>query len=186
MTSFNEQYTPIFNRVCAFLGNGWRIDKRIPADAYRISLMNPAFKNYSIGVRMDKGRIILVGGVRRGHRSNEHSRCTVAPTRDPWGIAEDIKRKILIDAAQQIATADADQAGMARQREEKRLVIGLLSRLVETRNYDGYYGVLCSIRMQGMTGDVSEGYGDTYKLKLDALSKDQLIRVVGFLSTLER
>lgn len=186
MTSFNEQYTPVFNRVCAFLGNGWRVDKRIPADAYRISLMNPAFKNYSIGVRMEKGRIILVGGVRRGHRTNEHSKCTVAPARDPWGIAEDIKRKILVDAEQQIATAAADMAGINQQHEEKRQVIGLLSRLVETRNYEGYYGIMCSIRAQGLSGEVAEGYGNTYKLKLDALSKDQLIKIVGFISTLER
>ena len=103
-----------------------------------------------------------------------------------WGIAEDIKRKILVDAEQQIATAAADMAGINQQHEEKRQVIGLLSRLVETRNYEGYYGIMCSIRAQGLSGEVAEGYGNTYKLKLDALSKDQLIKIVGFISTLER
>lgn len=37
-----------------------------------------------------------------------------------------------------------------------------------------------------ITGDVCEMYGEAYRLKLSDLSKDQLIKVIGFLSTLER
>ncbi|WP_051225651.1 hypothetical protein [Photorhabdus temperata] len=186
MNQFNEKYEPIFNRVCAFLGKGWRIDKRDKPDFYRIRLMNPALKNYSISVRLEKDRLILTGGVIRSNRYCQYSTCSVSPSRWPWGIAEDIKKKILVDADKQIAFAAADQVEVNRLRKEKCQVIHLLSRLVDTSDYNGCCGVMCSIKVQGISGDVAEGYGETYKLKLHDLSKDQLIKIVGFLSNLER
>lgn len=184
--NFNEKYQPLFHRVCIFLGNGWRIDKRGSADSYRINLMNPVLKNYSITVRQEKDRLILVGGCRRSNRFSEYSKCTVSPSREPWGIAEDIKRKILIDADKQIANVAADFAEVKRLKDEERIVVNLISRLVSTQPYEGYYGIMCSFRTQGMSGDVAEWHNGTYRVKLHDLSKDQLIKLVGFMSTLER
>lgn len=184
--TFKEKYESVFARVCVFLGSGWRIDRRESDDNYRITLMNPALKNYTITARMEKDRIHLVGGVRRSRRVISCSSCSVAVSRLPHDIAREIKRKILVDAEKQIAECELDIATEARTKEEREQVINLVSRLVETRSYNGYYGVMCCFKSQGITGDVAEGYQNTYKLKLHDLSKDQLIKVVGFLSTLER
>lgn len=181
-------YEAVFNRVCTFLGDGWKIDRRTE-DAYRINLVNPAFRHYSILARLEKDRIHLTGGVRsRSARSSGgYSACTVSPMRDPWGIAQDIRRKILHDAEKQIAYFEADRAGAQKVQDDRRILINLVGQLVEVQNYGGYYDVLCHIKTPGgISGDVCEMYGKAYQLKLGDLSKDQLIKVIGFLSTLER
>nr|HBY1206004.1 hypothetical protein [Klebsiella pneumoniae] len=57
--TFFARYEAVFNRVCAFLGDGWKIDRRTE-DAYRINLVNPALRHYSIGARLEKDRIHLI------------------------------------------------------------------------------------------------------------------------------
>lgn len=185
-STFRERYEAIFNRVCVFLGNGWRIDLRTK-DSYRIYLVNPSYKNYSISARLEKHRIHLLGSVRGCKRTNTWSACTVSPTREPWGIAADIKKRILIDAVNQIAIFEADRAGEQSLREDRDILIGLISRQVETWTHRGYYSGLFSLKTNyGVSGDVEERYGDAYALKLAGLSKTQLIKITGFLSTLER
>lgn len=186
--TFFSRYEAVFNRVCTFLGDGWKIDRRTE-DAYRINLVNPAFRHYSIFARIEKDRIHLTGGVRsRSARSSGgYSACTVSPMRDPWGIAQDIRRKILPDAEKQIAYFEADRAGAQKIQDDRRILINLVGQLVEVQNYGGYYDVLCHIKTPGgISGDVCEMYGKAYRLKLGDLSKDQLIKVIGFLSTLGR
>ncbi|KFW97554.1 hypothetical protein [Pectobacterium carotovorum] len=185
-TTFYESMMPVFKRVCAFLGNGWRVDQRRDDDSYRIHLFTPALPNYGITVRHEKDRLILTGSPLRHQSYNDYSCCTVAPTRDPCGIARDIKKKILADAQKLCDKAAADLAGSYAMKEERKILLNLLTRLIETRDYDNYHGVLCEIRAHSIRGDVLEGYGDTYNLKLSGLSKDQLIKLAGFISTLER
>ncbi|MFC7506452.1 hypothetical protein ACFQUX_02425 [Pantoea stewartii] len=109
------------------------------------------------------------------------------PNAPPWGIAQDIRRKILPDAEKQIAYFEADRAGAQKIQDDRRILINLVGQLVEVQNYGGYYDVLCHIKTPGgISGDVCEMYGKAYRLKLDDLSKDQLIKVIGFLSTLGR
>ena len=183
--TFSECYSAVFERVCVFLGNGWRIDRRTE-DKYRLILINPDYRHYSISARLENGRIILLGSVNQCRRSNTYSRCTVSPHRGAPEIARDIERKLLSDARSQIAIFEADSAGAANQREDRRNLLHLLGRLTSVYEYDRGTNVLCSITTKyGIKGDVTDRYGG-YQLNLNQLSKDQLIKVVGILSTLER
>lgn len=183
--TFNERYTAVFERVCVFLGNGWRIDRRIE-DGYRLTLINPDYRHYSITARLEKGRIILSGSVNKYRHSNSYSRCTVSPTRGAAEIAGDIRRKVLQNARHQIAIFEADCAGEQQQREDRRNLMHMLGRLTDVYEYDRSTNVLCSITTShGIKGDVTDRYGG-YQLNLSQLSKDQLIKVVALISTLER
>jgi len=183
--TFRARYETIFSRVCAILGDNWRIDRRLQ-EQHRISLINPGYRNYSISARLEKDRIHLVGGVRNFHRSNTYSSCTVSPRREAWAIAQDIKRKILVDAATQIATFEADRSGAARLEEDNRILVNLLKKMASVTEYHNIYDVLCRVRTaQGICGDVKLPLSNGYRLNLDGLSKDQLIKVIGFLSTLD-
>ena len=186
VNTFLVRYEAVFNRVCAFLGDGWRIDRR-REDSYRIYLVNPEYRNYSISARLEKDRIHLLGSVQRSRRSNSYASCTVSPMREAWGIAQDIKRKILLNARENIADHEADRAEEQRIQDERRILVNLLSRLVGVQQYSGYYGGLCHIStVAGLSGKVDEIYGKAYRFEIDGLSKDQLIKLAGFLSTLER
>ncbi|EIE2769561.1 hypothetical protein KA541_004697 [Salmonella enterica subsp. enterica serovar Rubislaw] len=97
MNSFFERYKPVFEIVCRILGNGWRVNL-LDDCQYRIKLTSPQFKNYSIHIRMEKGRLVIIGSVdSRSWRSPYHT-CTVSPERNPVEIAADIEKKILTDA----------------------------------------------------------------------------------------
>lgn len=184
--AFFSRYEVVFNRVCAFLGDGWRID-RCREDCYRIYLVNPAYRNYSISASLKKDRISLFGSVPKARRGNSYDSCTVSPLRDAAGIAQDIKRKILVNARKHIDHFDADLSGEKQRREERQIVTNLLSRLVDVQKYTGYYGGLCHIKTaQGNGGKVDEICSGNYRLEVCDLSTDQLIKLVGFLSTLER
>lgn len=183
--TFSERYSAVFERVCVFLGNGWRIDRRIE-DKYRIILINPDYRPFSISARLENGRIILLGSVKQCYRSNTYSRCTVSPHRSAPGIARDIEDKLLSDARNQIAIFKADSAGAANQREERRNLLHLLGLLTSVYQYDRGTNLLCTITTQdGIKGDVTDRNG-SYQLNLNQLSTDQLIKVVGLLSSLER
>lgn len=186
MTTFYETFMPVFKRVCGFLGDGWRVDQRRADERYRIFLFTPALANYGITVRQEKDRLILTGGAVRSRSHNDYSCCTVALKREPRGIAQDIRKKVLAYAQQQIATAAADLAGISARNEEQRILLHLLASLLEARDHQNYHGILCEINAHGVRGDVSEGYRGDYNLNLIRLSKDQLIKLAGFISTLER
>lgn len=182
--TFRERYQSVFIRVCAFLGEGWRIDKR-NEDSHRIYLINPAYRNYTIVARLEKNRVYLLGSVKACKRSNTYSKCTVSPEREPWAIAKEIEKRILIDAEKQIATYQADEAGEQQLKEERRILIHLLSQIAHTSPYTGYYGGLCSIETaSGVSAEVKDIYGKEYKVTASHLTKDQLIKLIGFLSTL--
>lgn len=184
--TFFERYEAVFNRVCAFLGEGWRIDRRTE-DSYRIYLINPALRNYVVSARLEKHKIHLFGFVQKSRRSNSYGACMVSPMRAPWGIAEDIKNKILVNAQENIAHFEAERAGELAIQEERRLIVHLLSRILDANKYTGYYGGLCYIGTDaGLSGKVDEVYSGAYRLTIGDLDKTQLIKLAGFLSTLER
>ncbi|ECO4313582.1 hypothetical protein AB0001_004784 [Salmonella enterica] len=184
--TFLKQYEAVFNRVCAFLGNGWKIDRRVEEE-YRIFLVSPNYRHYSISARLEDNRIYLFGSVRNSKRGSGYSRCSVSPLRTPWGIADDIKRKILIDALSHIEEHESELTKVRLQEEERQNTVGLLSRLVEARRNSGYQSGLCDFRTSlGLSGKVDDAKGSLYRLEVEDLSKDQLIKLVGFVSTLER
>ncbi|CAH0297146.1 hypothetical protein SRABI13_04257 [Erwinia aphidicola] len=72
------------------------------------------------------------------------------------------------------------------QREDRKNLIHLLGRILDVYEYDRGTNVLCGITSaHGIRGDVTDRYGG-YQLNLTDLSKDQLIKVVGLISNLER
>lgn len=186
MTTFNETFIPVFKRVCSALGDGWRFDQRRADELYRIFLFTPALPNYSIVVLQEKDRLILTGSPKRSRSYNDYSRCTVALTREPRAIAQDIRKKILAYAPQQIDKAAADLAGRMEQKEDRQILLNLLSRLIETRDLQNRNGILCELKAQCIRGYVSERYQGSYNLELSGLGKDQLIKLAGFISMLER
>lgn len=102
--NFFERYHPVFEIVCRILGNGWRVNL-LDDCQYRIKLTSPQYKNYSIHIRMEKGRLVIIGSVdSRSWRSPYHT-CTVSPVRNPVEIAADIEKKIMADALDNVDMA---------------------------------------------------------------------------------
>ena len=183
--SFSTRYIDLFTRVCAFLGEGWRLDRREPQYGHQILMMNPAFKHYAISARLEKNRIHLFGNVQKYSGCGEWSSCTVSPNRQPWEIAEDIRRKILVDAKRQIALYEKERAERQQKKDDRAILIHALSQLVKAERYSFYDGHrLCSVEASnGIYGSVREG-NSGFTLEVTKLSTDQLIKLVGFVSTL--
>ncbi|MGN9528564.1 hypothetical protein ACTMQE_23400 [Escherichia coli] len=103
----------------------------------RIKLTSPQFKNYSIHIRMEKGRLVIIGSVdSRSWRSPYHTP-TVLPERNPGQIAADIEKKILTDALDNVDMAREYEQQLQRKREKKQILKGMLSRLVRLESWHG-------------------------------------------------
>ncbi|HHQ6539545.1 TPA: hypothetical protein ACSTJY_004975 [Serratia fonticola] len=181
MKNFKEQYEGIFNIVCRFLGGGWRVNQLDTVNKHRIKLTSPDFRDYAVYVRLEKDRIHIGGGVNSKLYQGGYNSCTVSPTKEPWLIANDIKRKIIFNAEEYIGYAKVARESNKDDQDEKELVKGLLSRLVEISSH---WGVLCGFKHGALCGTVEQRYSGSYMLKIDSLDKDKLVRIVGFLSTL--
>ncbi|WP_220678949.1 hypothetical protein [Escherichia coli] len=178
--NFFERYKPVFEIVCRILGNGWRVNL-LDDCQYRIKLTSPDFKNYSIHIRMEKGRLVIIGSVdSRSWRSPYHT-CTVSPERNPVEIAADIEKKILSDALDNVDMAREYEQQLQQKREKKLILKGMLSRLV---HLESWHGTLTGFKVDnGLDGNVSER-GDGYEMVIRGLSVDQLIKVAGFIKQL--
>ncbi|HCA3869626.1 TPA: hypothetical protein MPJ95_002437 [Salmonella enterica subsp. enterica serovar Virchow] len=178
--NFFERYKPVFEIVCRILGNGWRVNLLNDCQ-YRIKLTSPDFKNYSIHIRMEKGRLVIIGSVdSRSWRSPYHT-CTVSPERNPVEIAADIEKKILSDALDNVDMAREYEQQLQQKREKKLILKGMLSRLV---HLESWHGTLTGFKVEnGLDGNVSER-GDGYEMVIRGLSVDQLIKVAGFIKQL--
>ncbi|PII85125.1 hypothetical protein BL250_12525 [Erwinia sp. OLTSP20] len=182
MKTFQERYSPFFESICRMLGNSWRVNYNKSWN-YRIFLTSPEYKNYSVSVADDKGRLRIYGSVdSRICRIDGHS-CTVSPGRDQHVIAAEIQRKILVYAPEEIEKAKLYEQGYTNSQEHKKIVKGMLSQLV---SLSGYYNALTGyVTSSGIRGAVEERSGG-YDLKVENLSTEELIRVVGFLSEMKR
>ena len=178
--SFYDRYVSLFVRVCAVLGEGWRVDTRV--NEYFIHLINPNFRNYYIFIREDKGRLIIRGGVKNAYGSfGFKNSCSVSPTRRPEGIAGDIKRKVLCDAAEIVKEAQAYQAQKEAKKYTAEIVRDALGRLVRVSN--GYQSGWRIETEKQISGKVHERYRG-YDLELSGLTADDLIKIAGCLSQL--
>lgn len=100
-------YLSLFECVCVFLGDGWRINKLHQDEENQIRLMNPILKNYSIVARQEQDRIMIYGSIDYYYyRYGKLAKCSVSLTRNARAIAQDIKRKILITAVDEISKAN--------------------------------------------------------------------------------
>ncbi|HGJ5856154.1 hypothetical protein [Arsenophonus nasoniae] len=180
--TFKSAYLPLFERVCVFMGSGWRINKLHQDEEHLIKLMNPTLKNYSIVCRREKDRIMIYGSVDYYHyRYGKLAKCSVSLTRNASAIAEDIKRKVLITAVDEINKANEYHQKEQEKKEQKRILKGMLAQQVKLESY--YNAITGIVASSGIHGKVKEGY-DGYNLKLYKLNTEQLIKIVGFVSTL--
>ena len=179
--SFYDRYVSLFVRVCAVLGDGWRIDTR--ANEYYIHLINPNFRNYYAFIREEKGRLIIRGGVKNAYGSfGFKNACSVAPTRRPAAIAGDIKRKVLCEAAETVKEAQTYQTQKEAKKHNAEIVRDALGRLVRVSN--GHQPSSWRIETEKkISGRVHEGYRG-YHLELSGLTADDLIKIAGCLSQL--
>lgn len=180
MKSFFESWQPVFEIVCRILGNGWRVNL-LDDCQYRIKITSPQFKNYSVHIRMDKERLSIVGSVDSHNWRSPCYSCTVSPQRNPVEIAADIERKILANALKDVERALEYEKNLQVEREKKRILKGMLSRLM---HLDSWHGTLTGFNVDnGLNGNVSER-GNGYEMVIRGLSVDQLVKIAGFIKQL--
>lgn len=182
MKNFKERYQSVFEIVCRCLGDNWRINL-LDNDGYRIKITSNQFMGFSIHVREDKNRFTVMGSFdSRTHRGEIYS-CTVSKDRNPVHIAEDIKRKIIAFAQDEIRQAKESKVKAQEKKEQDQIVKNMLSRLF-TMHSSWQSGVIGSFKaengLDGMIRKTSSGY----KIEIDRLSVDNLIKLAGMVTTL--
>lgn len=178
--NFFDQWLPVFEVVARLLENGWRVN-RLDDCQYRIKLTTPELKRYALMVRKEKDRLVIHGFVESRLWHGCGARCTVSPSRSAAGIAEDIRRKILITAREDVEKAqEAEQAARDAQEQEK-IIKGMLSQLVTLSSWhDALTGFNAGNGLSGKVTDHFNGYG----LFVQGLSVDQLIKLTGVIKQL--
>ncbi len=180
MKTFFEKYQPVFEVVCRLLGQGWRVNL-LDDCQFRIKLTSPNFRNYLIHIRMEKERLHIVGGVDTRLWRSPVYLCTLSPQRNPVDIANDIQRKILVNAQQDIEKAREYEFSQRIEQEEKKILFGMMSQLVELENW---HGTLTGfITENGLNGYVSEG-NNGYEMHIRGVSLDKLIKLAGLIKQL--
>lgn len=184
MKSFKERYEPVFDIVCRCLGDNWRINL-LDNDNYRINITSNRFMGFSIHVREEKNRFTIMGSFdSRIHRGKIYT-CTVSKDRNPVHIADDIKRKIIVFAQNEIHKAKESEAQAKEKKEQDLIVKSMLSRLF-TMHSSWQSGVIGSFKSDnGLDGIIRKTYSG-YKIEIDRLSVDNLIKLAGMITTLER
>lgn len=182
MKDFKESYQSVFEIVCRCLGDNWRINL-LTNDCYRIRITSNMFIGFSLQVREEKNRFSIMGSFdSRIHRGNIYS-CTVSKDRNPVHIAEDIKRKIILFAQDEISKGKNSEKKNQDLKEHDRIVKGMLSQLL-TLQSNPHCGVLGGFRSEnGLDGIIRTNSGG-YKIEIGGLSVDSLIKIAGFIKQL--
>lgn len=181
MESFKDKYSLIFEIVAQLLDNGWRVNKLESDYVHRIKLTSPNFKNFAITARMDKGRIYISGGIIHHLFKGEWRHCTVSPNRQPIAITNDIERKILLTALEQVEYARIEIKKHYDKIDEREIVKSSIGRVMKLSH--SHY-CLCGFQHNEIMGSVKETHGGYYDLNISRLTKEKLIYVTSFLSTL--
>ncbi|EHM4620398.1 hypothetical protein KGK29_004544 [Salmonella enterica] len=180
MNSFFERYKPVFEIVTRLLENGWRVNL-LDDCSYRIKLTSPEVKRYAIIVREEKGRLVIHGFVESRHWRGSGRRCTVSPSREATGIADDIRRKILIHVREDVEKAQEAERAQRDAQEQETIIKGMLAQLVTLNHWhDALTGFKAENGLDGKITDHFNGYG----LFVQGLSVDQLIKLTGVIKQL--
>lgn len=180
MKSFFERWQPVFEIVVRLLGNGWRVNL-LDDCQYRIKLTTPKLKRYAITVREEKGRIVIHGFVDSRQWHGHGARCTVSPLRAATGIAEDIRRKILTTAQEDVRKAQEAEQKQRDMQEQEKIIKGMLAQLVKLENWhDTLTGFKAA---NGLDGKIT-GHYNGYGLFVQGLSVEQLIKLTGAIKQL--
>ena len=109
------------------------------------------------------------------------ARCTVSPSRNATGIAEDIRRKILIQAQEDVTKAQEAEQKQRDAQEQEKIIKGMLAQLV-TLNH--WHNALTGFKAEnGLDGKITDHFNG-YGLFVQGLSVDQLIKLTGAIKQL--
>lgn len=180
MESFFERYQHVFEIVARLLGNGWRVNL-LDDCQYRIKLTTPELKRYALTVREEKGRLLIHGFVESRQWHGYGARCTVSPSRGATGIADDIDRKILTTAQEEVTKAQEAEQKQRDAQEQDKIIKGMLAQLVTLNHWhDALAGFKAENGLDGKITDHYNGYG----LFVQGLSVEQLIKLTGAIKKL--
>lgn len=180
MNSFFKRYQATFEIVVRLLGNGWRVNL-LDDCQYRIKLTTAELKRYVITVREENNRLIIHGFIESRQWRGNGARCTVSPSRGSAGIADDIRRKILIHAHEDIEKALEAERIKQEALEQDKIIKGMLSRLVKLEShYNAFTGYKAENGLQGSVTKRFDGYG----VFIQGLSVEQLIKITGAIKQL--
>lgn len=185
MSNFKKNYEAVFMRVCAFLGETWRIDKRDTACDDRIVMINPELKGYQLIARLEKNRFKLVGFCRRNHITSTCSSCTASPKRSPFDLAQYIQKKLLFVAKKQCDEVIVTVKSIEDYKHQRELLLHLLSKTVNVTAYQSYYSVICGIKAKNITADIHERTKGLYEIKINDLSFEQVLRLSVLLANFD-
>ncbi len=180
MQNFFDKWQPVFEIVARLLGNGWRVNL-LDDCQYRIKLTTPELKRYAITVREEKGRLVIHGFVESRLWHGYGERCTVSLSRSATGIADDIRRKILITASEEVKKAQDAERVQRDAQEQDKIIKGMLSQLVTMNHwYDALTGFKADNGLDGKITYHFNGYG----LFVQGLNVEQLIKLTGAITKL--
>ncbi|EBR1018859.1 hypothetical protein BRQ86_13975 [Salmonella enterica] len=180
MKSFFQCWQPVFEVVARLLGNGWRVNL-LDDCPYRIKLTTPELKRYAITVREEKGRLVIHGFVESRQWHGHGARCTVSPSRAATGIADDIRRKILIQSREDVEKAQEAERAQRDAQEQEEIIKGMLSQLVKL---DNWHDALTGFKVgNGLSGKITDHYNG-YGLFVQGLNVEQLIKLTGTIKNL--
>ncbi|HDS4694758.1 TPA: hypothetical protein QH064_005058 [Klebsiella pneumoniae subsp. pneumoniae] len=180
MNSFFKRYKPVFEIVARLLGNGWRVNL-LDDCPYRIKLTTPELKRYALTVREEKGRLVIHGFVESRQWHGYGARCTVSLSRGATGIADDIRRKILTTAQEDVTKAQEAEQKQQDAQEQEKIIKGMLAQLVKL---DSWHDALTGFKSgNGLSGKITDHFNG-YGLFVQGLNVDQLIKLTGAIKNL--
>lgn len=180
MQNFFDKWQPVFQVVARLLGNGWRVNL-LDDCAYRIKLTTPELKRYAITVREEKGRLVIHGFVESRQWHGHGARCTVSPSRAATGIAEDIRRKILTTAQEDVTKAQEAEQKQRDAQEQEKIIKGMLAQLVKLNNW---HDALTGFKADNGLGGKITDYCGGYAMTVQGLNVEQLIKLAGAIKQL--
>lgn len=174
-----------FELVCQFLGNGWRVNKNIEYAPNHICLISPELKGFHIYAKTKGDRINIHGYISSRLYRGRYFQCTAKKGKKPASIASDIKKKILCHAADEVANLNNEISDSMMKNQHREVILGLLSKLVEVCP-DSNHRKCGFIHKNVVRGNVNLSSHDRYSVNLENLDTDSLIKIIGFISTLEK
>lgn len=186
MKTFAESYESFFCSVFLLIDRNWKIDKREneKCNTHRVKFINPEFRHIFIIIGIEKNRFVVsIMADRRVSPYVEPHSCRLSVKRTAISIAREIERKIVVHTDEMMKLASEHQTYAAATKENENLVKHCLSRLFPI--YD-YFDSLTGFKAKNVNGTVRNNFADNYTLKLENLTQDQLIRVSGFISGMDK
>lgn len=185
MSNFAERYTPFLTTVFHLIGKGWKIDHRdtLNENTHRVKVINPDYRHLMILVGLEKQRLTVSIHVdRRISPYVESHNCSLSLSRNASSIARQIELRITVYADEMMRLASKHHRDLKNQEEEALILKNCLSRFFNLQNaFDSLFG----FRKKNISASIKSPFSGNYALKLENLTKDQLIKISGFISTLE-